>query len=160
MSVVLLFPAVLYGVGLRFEKADRTNELYGWRTLAARVQAERKAIGGDPFVFGVNYRMPSELAFYLPGRPATYSLFLNDRANEYMFWEDERRLIGRNAVFVDDSDSPTHLADLQAVFTRVAPEPPELVFRDPPYKTPIRIVQIARCYGFKGYSVKTWQQGW
>ena len=50
-----------------------------------------RPMGGDPFVFGINYRMPSEAAFYLPGRPQTYSLFLNYKASEYMFWEDPDR---------------------------------------------------------------------
>ncbi|MGO8670876.1 MAG: glycosyltransferase family 39 protein [Capsulimonadaceae bacterium] len=173
MSTIAYFPQGIYAVatfGKRdpavalapYAKVDRINELYGWRTLAARIAAERRAMGGDPFVFGINYRMPSEAAFYLPDRPQTYSLFLNDRANQYMFWEDERALIGRNGIFVDDSDTPDHLDDLRAVFRRVDVEPPLLVHRNPPYgpTTPIRTVQITRCYDFKGYDVRRWQQGW
>ena len=157
-----LFPTLLYGVGLKFPKPkdDRTNELYGWRTLAARVQGEEAAMGGNAFVFGLNYRMPSEAAFYLPGRPQTYSLFLQDRANEYMFWEDPRRLVGRDAIFVNDTDTQDHFDDLRAVFARVEPQPPLLVYRDPPYRTPIRTLQIVRCYGFRGYDVRRWQHGW
>ena len=32
-------------------------------------------MGGDPFVFGINYRMPSEAAFYLPDQPADLRAF-------------------------------------------------------------------------------------
>lgn len=162
IAVSALFPALLYGVGLKFRKPgqDRTNELYGWKTLAARIQKEQTAMGSDPFVFGVNYRMPSEAAFYLPSQPATYSLFLKDRANEYMFWEDPHRLVGRNAVFVNDSETPDHFDDLRAVFRRIEPQPPLEIRRTPPYAAPIRILQIVRCYGFKGYDARRWQDGW
>lgn len=162
LSAVTLFPGLLYGLGLKFSDPtlDRTNELYGWRQMADRVAEERAAMGGDPFVFGVNYRMPSEAAFYLPGQPETYSLFLHDRANEYMFWENPTLLKGRNAVFINDSPTPDHFADLRTVFRRVVPQSPLRVFRDPPYAQPIRIIQIVRCYGFKGYQVRHWQRGW
>ncbi|MBV9850600.1 MAG: glycosyltransferase family 39 protein, partial [Armatimonadetes bacterium] len=162
MSLVTLFPGLLYGLGIKFADPtqDRTNELYGWQQMAGRVALERAAMGGDPFVFGVNYRMPSEAAFYLPGQPQTYSLFLHDRANEYMFWEDPAKLRGRDAVFLNDSPNRDHFGDLRAVFRRVAPQPPLRVFRNPPYSRPIRIIQIVRCYGFKGYQPRRWQRGW
>ena len=117
-------------------------------------------MGGDPFVFGINYRMPSEAAFYLPGQPQTYSLFLHDRANEYMFWEDPRTRSGPRRVFVNDTDTQDHFDDLRAVFTRVEPQPPLRIYRNPPYATPIRTLQIVRCYGFRGYDPQQWQQGW
>jgi len=159
---VALFPQLLYEAGFHYPKAtdDRTNELYGWRQMAGRVAQEKTAMGGDPFVFGINYRMPSEAAFYLPGQPQTYSLFLNYKASEYLFWEDQAALKGRNAIFLNDTDNQDHFDDLRAVFTRVEPQPPLLVSRNPPYAQPIRTVQIVRCYGFRGYDVKRWQDGW
>ncbi|MGI4789709.1 MAG: glycosyltransferase family 39 protein [Janthinobacterium lividum] len=159
---VALFPQLLYSVGVKYPHGadDRTNELYGWRTLGARVTQERAAMGGDPFVFGINYRMPSEAAFYLPGHPQTYALFLNYKASEYLFWEDPKALQGRSAIFLNDTDNQDHFDDLRAVFTRVEPQPPLLVYRNPPYSTPIRTIQIVRCYGFRGYDVKRWQDGW
>ena len=159
---VALFPPLLYAVGVKYPNAtqDRTNELYGWRQMANRVTQEKKAMGGDPFVFGINYRMPSEAAFYLPGRPQTYALFLHYKASEYLFWEDPRALVGKNAIFLNDTDNQDHFDDLRAVFDRVEPQPPLLVTRNPPYTTPIRTIQIVRCYGFHGYNVKRWQDGW
>ena len=162
LAVVPLFPNLLYAAGMKFPKGadDRTNELYGWRQMAGRVTQEKAAMGGDPFVFGINYRMPSEAAFYLPGRPQTYALFLNYKASEYLFWEDPARLKGRNAIFLNDTDTQDHFSDLRAVFARVEPQPPLLVYRKPPYTQPIRTIQVVRCYGFRGYNVKRWQDGW
>ena len=162
LAAAALFPELLYGVGVKFPHAadDRTNELYGWRQMAGRVAQEKAAMGGDPFVFGINYRMPSEAAFYLPMQPQTYALFLNYKASEYLFWENPAALKGRNAVFLNDTDNQDHFNDLRAVFTRVEPQPPLLVSRDPPYTQPIRTIQIVRCYGFRGYDVKRWQDGW
>ncbi len=162
LAVAVLFPSLLYGVGLKLSRPDqdRTNELSGWRVMGERITQEKAAMGGDPFVFGLNYRMPSEAAFYLPNQPQTYSLFLNYKASEYMFWEDPNKLQGRSAIFLNDTDNQDHFDDLRAVFTRIEPQPPLLVYRNPPYATPIRTVQIVRCYGFKGYDVKKWQDGW
>ena len=162
LAVAALFPTVLYAVGIKFPHPtqDRTNELYGWRTLAGRIQEEKAAMGSEPFIFGINYRMPSEAAFYLPGRPQTYALFLHYKASEYLFWENPDTLKGRDALFLNDTDNQDHFDDLRAVFTRVEPQKPLLIYRNPPYTTPIRTIQIVRCYGFKGYDVKHWQDGW
>jgi 4-amino-4-deoxy-L-arabinose transferase-like glycosyltransferase len=162
VSAVILFPSLAYGLGFKLgdPTQDRTNELYGWRQMADRVGVERAAMGGDPFVFGVNYRMPSEAAFYLPGQPQTYSLFLHDRANEYRFWEKPTALIGRNAVFINDSPGQDHFDAVRSVFRRVVPEPPLEIMRDPPYSKPIRVIQVVRCYDFLGYDPHRWQWGW
>ena len=162
LAIVPLFPDLAYRAGIKFPKPtdDRTNELYGWQTLAARIMREKTAMGDDPFVFGINYEMPSEAAFYLPGHPQTYALFLNYKASEYLFWEDPKALQGRNAIFLNNTDNQDHFDDLRAVFTRVEPQPPLLVYRNPPYAAPIRTVQIVRCYGFRGYDVRRWQDGW
>jgi undecaprenyl-diphosphatase len=155
-----IYVSTLTSAGPRIKLLDnRTDELYGWTAMADRVNAERLAMADDPFVFGVNYRMPSELAFYLPGQPQTYSLFLHDRSNEYMFWDEEPALVNRDAIMVNDTQTPDHLDDARAVFNRVVVEPPLLIYRSPDTK-PIRTIQIFRCYGFKGYRREDWQIGW
>jgi hypothetical protein len=160
MTAIVYYPAIGYALGLRL-KSDRTTELHGWRALASRVETEETRTGGpaNTFVFSVNYRLPSELAFYLPGKPTTYSLFLHDRRNEYMFWADPNKQIGKNAIFVNDSDGPDHLDDCRAIFSHVDFEPPFKYYQKP-YTKPIRIIQVYRCYGFKGYNPKNWEQGW
>jgi 4-amino-4-deoxy-L-arabinose transferase-like glycosyltransferase len=164
MSVSGLFPNLLYSVGVKMQKPrlDRTNEVYGWPELADRAAMEQKAIGGKTFFFGVNYRIPSEMSFYTPSHPATYCFVLYDRPTEYMFWQDlQHNLIGDNAVYMNDSDKPDHIDRLDQVFRRVEVQPPLLIYRDPPYgRVPIRIIQVYRCYGFKGYDQAVWQRGW
>ncbi len=160
MTAIVYFPSIGYGLGLRL-KTDRTTDLHGWRALADRVGEEQTAVGGPSksFVFAVDYELPSELAFYLPGQPATYSLYLNSRRNEYMFWSDPNKLLGENAIFVNSSETPDHIDDCRAVFSHVVVEPPFLWYQKP-YNDPVRTVQIYRCYGFKGYDPHKWEQGW
>ena len=143
------------------QKLDRSLEMYGWRETAARVDQERAVLGGPnkAFVFGVNYRIPSQMAFYLPDHPVTYSLALHERASNYMFWEDPNKRIGQNAVFVNDSDGLDDLTECRAIFTKVTVQPP-VEIRRWPYPDPIRTLQIYRCYGFKGYDRTRWQDGW
>jgi len=143
------------------DKLDRSLEMYGWRETAARVDRERTALGGPSkaFVFGINYRIPSQLAFYLPDHPTTYSLALHERASNYMFWESPNRRIGDNAVFVNDADGLDGLPECRAIFSRVEVQPP-IRIRRWPYSDPIRVLQVYRCYGFKGYDRKRWQDGW
>jgi 4-amino-4-deoxy-L-arabinose transferase-like glycosyltransferase len=75
----------------------------GWRELAARVAAEQAKIEGPSFVIGCYYKTASELAYYLPGRPETYSTnALDDEGLQYDFWLDKRVLQGRQAIVVLD----------------------------------------------------------
>lgn len=142
-------------------KIDRSTEMVGWREMATRVQSEQQNLGGPSkcFVFGLNYRLPSQMAFYLPGQPVTYSLALHARANNYMFWENVNQRIGDNAVFVNDGDPTEGLAECRAIFDHVVPAEP-IVIHEWPYKDPIREVQLFRCWGFKGYDRLRWQDGW
>jgi 4-amino-4-deoxy-L-arabinose transferase-like glycosyltransferase len=160
MTAIVYFPSIAYSMGLRL-KTDRTTDLHGWQVFAKRVYAEQQELGGPAksFVFSVNYRLPSELAFYLPGQPETYSLFLHDRRNEYMFWDNPNKRVGQNAIFVNDSNGPDHLDDCRAIFKHVDLEPPFKYYQKP-YKSPVRIIQIFRCYGFKGYNPAQWEKGW
>lgn len=141
---------------------DRTAEMYGWDQVARRVEAEYAAVGGPEkaFVFGVNYRIPSILTYYMPGHPTLYSLPLHERFNNYMFWDNANKKTGENAVFVNDGLSPTEkLEDCREVFAKVEPQPPILVRKreDGP---PIRTLQVFRCYNFKGYDPNKLHDGW
>jgi 4-amino-4-deoxy-L-arabinose transferase-like glycosyltransferase len=159
-TVAFVMPQLARPLHLK-SKMDRATEMVGWRQLASRVAAEQSALGGPAkcFAFGLNYRLPSQLAFYLPGQPVTYSMALDARANNYMFWEDPNKRIGDNAVFVNDSDDTDGLKECRAIFQRVDVAPPLSIWESP-YKEPIRTVQVFRCYGFKGYDRKRWQDGW
>jgi len=141
---------------------DRTTETRNWPDVAARVEFEQASVGGagKSFIFGANYRVPSILSFYLPGHPTTYSLCLHTRENNYMFWDDPNKRLGQNAVFVNDGDSPTDTLDeCRSVFEKVDSQPEIKIYR-PGGHLPIRVLQVFRCYNFKGYVPSQWQSGW
>ncbi|HEY3329326.1 MAG TPA: glycosyltransferase family 39 protein [Capsulimonadaceae bacterium] len=142
-------------------KIDRSTEMVGWKSMASRVADERESLGGAAkcFVFGFNYRLPSQAAFYLPDKPITYSLALHARANNYMFWEDVNKRIGDNAVFINDSETTEGLDECRAIFDKVEVAKPIDIYQAP-YAKPIRTIQVFRCHGFKGYDRKRWQDGW
>ncbi|HVP68558.1 MAG TPA: glycosyltransferase family 39 protein [Anaeromyxobacteraceae bacterium] len=89
---------------LPFPARDATTE--GWKELAARVEREQGERPGMPVV-GCFYRIPSALAYYLPGRPATFSSNAFGEAGlAYDYWEDPATLAGREVLVVlDDRDS-------------------------------------------------------
>jgi hypothetical protein len=59
--------------------------------------------GGKWEVAGYEYKAASELAFYLPGQPETYSNSLIGHPGlQYDYWFDGPKLHGRNFMFVVD----------------------------------------------------------
>ena len=98
---VVLMPLV---PAIPFPARDATTE--GWKPLAARVAQERGAWPGLPVV-GCFYRVPSTLAYYLPGRPETFSSnAFGEPGLAYDYWESPAKLAGREVlVVVDDRDS-------------------------------------------------------
>jgi hypothetical protein len=75
----------------------------GWRELAERARDERASIGPDAPVIGCGYKVASELAYYLPGRPETQSVGLfGENGLAYDEWLDWDRLAGREVLLVRD----------------------------------------------------------
>ena len=98
---LLLMPLV---PALPFPARDDT--MAGWKDLAARVAAAEAGTGGMPVV-GCFYRVPSELAYYLPGRPETFSSnAFGEPGLAYDYWNDPAALAGRDVIVVlDERDS-------------------------------------------------------
>jgi len=87
---------------LPFPARDETSS--GWRELAARVDAELARMPGRPFVVGCYYKTASELAFYLPGRPETFSgNVFGDAGLQYDYWPGAEALLGREGIVVVDA---------------------------------------------------------
>jgi hypothetical protein len=81
----------------------RDEMFAGWRQLAARVDAERRAMGGDPLVVGCTYKPAAELAYYLPGRPRTQSAgVFGENGLQYDEWLDPAAVAGRRLLLVID----------------------------------------------------------
>ncbi len=75
----------------------------GWLELASRVEAERANLPAGAPVVGCNYKVASELAYYLPGRPETVGVgALGEPGLEYDEWLDWERVSGRTALVVLD----------------------------------------------------------
>ena len=81
----------------------RQDVTAGWRELAARVSAEQRRIAGPTFVIGCFYKVASTLAYYLPGRPETYSSnAMGEEGLQYDFWLPPAALAGREGIVVVD----------------------------------------------------------
>jgi len=97
----------------------------GWRELAARVDAERRKLPGDPFVLGCGADVASALAFYLPGQPTTFSSSaMGESAVQYGEWSPAAALAGREGIVVldrRDRSRCTRRADFCAPLERLRP---------------------------------------
>ncbi|HXF48579.1 MAG TPA: glycosyltransferase family 39 protein [Verrucomicrobiae bacterium] len=126
------------------------NSLAGWRELAEKVERMRKKQRGDWLAAGYEYKTASELAFYLPGRPETYSNPLIGRPGlQYDFWFDKKKVLGKNLLFVVDrrdrlNDAP---AVLSRFFKRVD-DPDSLVVKSG--RGYVTTFYIYPCYDYKG----------
>ncbi|MDE3153433.1 MAG: glycosyltransferase family 39 protein [Gemmatimonadota bacterium] len=70
-------------------RRDPVARSAGWHQLADRVEAAQRMVAVDSvhvWVGADKYQDASELAFNLPGRPATFSLNLSGRPNQYDLW--------------------------------------------------------------------------
>jgi len=126
------------------------NSLAGWRELANKVDEMKNRSGGDWLAAGYEYKTASELAFYLPGHPETYSNPLIDQPGlQYDFWFNEQKVLGRNFMFVVDrrdwlNDAPEVLAGF---FSRVD-QPDSIIIKSG--RGYVTTFYIYPCYGYKG----------
>ncbi len=163
LTMVIFLPVFRKSVGLKLPpSADITNTAAGWKHLAAHVAALRDAMqhkdGKPVFICGNNYEFPAEMAFYMPGHPHTYDLFLHWRLTMYAAYIHELKgKLGDNAIFLDvwRHNDP----DLRAIFNRVTWEPDYQVWRKPLYNNPVASISIARCYNFTKYVGLRWASG-
>jgi len=95
ITIVMLFPIV-----------PITGELastFGWKTLAEYVNSKLDTMPSNTFIFGGEYKVPSELSFHLPNHPQTAGPNVIGRPGlQYTYWVNVDTLIGRDAIFVID----------------------------------------------------------
>lgn len=154
---VLVLAHVIYPILPIPQELDRIeDELLGWDQLGDQVgQARAVMPSTEPsFVFGLNYQLASELAFYIPGQPQTVSINRWHRPNVYDYWWKDSDLVGQNAIGVLRSAKRQN--KLLEVFERVDPPMATVSIysrRDKnkdQWGTPRKTYYIYRCYGFKG----------
>jgi hypothetical protein len=164
MVGILLFPQSLPALGLKVDAftAQKPNETYGWPEVTAGLQAARARLAaeGKPvFLAGVNYRVPSLMAFLLPDHPETVELFFDTRRDQYFFWTDPARLVGQNAVLCVDDDKKEAVEIARRYFASVETLPPILVYR-PGFLGPVKYWRVHLCRDFKGYDPTAHVKGW
>ena len=115
----------------------------GWRELAARVEAERTALGGDAFVAGCSYKVSAELGYYLPGRPRTWSSEITgDHGLQYRYWFEPEALVGRAGILVLDPREKNTCARRAEACRPLEPLPPLTVMRG---EDVVTTFQLWRC---------------
>jgi 4-amino-4-deoxy-L-arabinose transferase-like glycosyltransferase len=104
----------------------RDEMFAGWRQLASRVDAERRAMGGEPLVVGCTYKPAAELSYYLAGRPRTQSAgVFGENGLQFDEWLDPAAVAGRSLLLVIDPRERRSCAGkerLCATLTRLEPE--------------------------------------
>ncbi len=100
----------------------------GWRELAARVEAERARLAAGAPTVGCNYKVASELAYYLPGRPETVGAgALGDPGLQYDEWLEWGRVGGRIGLVVLDEREPNACARRAELCSPLEPLEPLVV---------------------------------
>jgi 4-amino-4-deoxy-L-arabinose transferase-like glycosyltransferase len=151
-SLAVGFIFVLTGYASPFLPVSlgKGEAVYGWKELALTVEGVRQKMDADnPIIIGYEYKTASELAFYLPDRPETFSNnFVAEKGLSYDFWSNPNEYKERNAIFVFDQRARyKNPEQLQKFFERVEQEP-ELNVAKRGKK--VTTFHIFRCYGYKG----------
>jgi 4-amino-4-deoxy-L-arabinose transferase-like glycosyltransferase len=120
----------------------------GWRALAARAEAERAALPADAFVAGCNYKVSAELAYYLPGRPRTWSgEIAGDHGLQYRYWLDPAALAGRDGLVVRDRREKRTCERLAEACGSLEPLEPLTVWRG---EAKVTTFDLWRCRSYAG----------
>jgi hypothetical protein len=164
LSAIALFPWLLPALGFRVSarQAKKLNQTYGWEQIAAHVQAGREQLereGKPVFVAGINYRVNSLLAFYLPDQPQTKGLYLRSRRDQYWIWTDPKQLVGHNAVLALDDYNPDAVALARRYFASVEALPPVVVNRAG-FVGPVKTWYVYLCRDFRGYNPEAHVNGY
>ena len=121
----------------------------GWQQLADRVLEIKNEMGKDTFIFGNEYKVPSEITFYTPNHETTHSgEIIGEKGLQYDYWTNISDLIDKNAIFVtSDFERYRNIDNLKKHFQTVEEEPPlKIIYHNKVF----RIFYFYRCYGYKG----------
>jgi hypothetical protein len=138
--ILILLPNIHYGRG---------DYYTGWDKLTNRVEDVRTKIEEPYFICGYEYKLASELAFYLDGHPETVSNNIVGRPGlQYDYWCDPDTLVGYNAIFVyDERQNFKDPSELNKFFNSVEREGKVLIKKAGKKVTEFHIF---RCLNYKG----------
>ncbi len=105
-------------------KYDPTRRVKGWTELGQVIEAYRNARFDDPskvFIFSDQYDMTAALAFYVPGQPRTYCVWVDRRMSQYDLWPGpDQGKTGWDAILVyKDQDDPTPDTPILGMFDSI-----------------------------------------
>jgi len=138
--ILILLPNIHYGRG---------DYYTGWDKLTDRVEEVRTGMTEPYFICGYEYKLASEMAFHLDGRPETVSNNIVGRHGlQYDYWCDPDTLIGYNAIFVyDERQNFKNPDELNKFFETVEPQGTVLIKKAGKKVTEFHIF---RCLNYKG----------
>ena len=152
VSAIGHFPQSLASVGFPLPRdLDPTKRLRGWTELGGQVGEIYQGMSRSrpTFVFSDQYQIASEIMFYVPARPKTYSIQLGRRMNQFDVWGGTEEVLGWDAIFVTGRTDGLPLEVLRSF---------EYVVREWPYhllnidqSAALHSWSIFRCYGFRGF---------
>ena len=121
----------------------------GWKELAVRVTQLKMEMGPDTFVFGHEYKIPSEITYYTMPHMQTHSAeVIGKNGLQYRFWTDTDSLLGRDAIFVtSDAQKFKHTGILERHFTHIEKADSLAIIH---HGKPFRIFYFYKCYDYQG----------
>ncbi len=153
VSAIAHFPQSLASVGLPFPSGlDPTARLRGWAETGRRVSEvyEEMRRSRPTFVFSDQYQIASEMMFYVPAHPKTYTIQLGQRLNQFDLWGGTTEVLGWDAIFVTGRTGEPPIEVLRS-FESVRQERPERVLPHVDQPRALHSWSIYRCYGFLGF---------
>lgn len=152
VSAIGHFPQSLASAGFPLPRTlDPTKRLRGWAEIGQQVSEiyQEMSRSRATFIFSDQYQIASEMMFYVPAHPKTYSIQLGRRMNQFDVWGGTAEVLGWDAIFVTGRTGDAPFEVLRSF---------EYVKREWQYH-PLKFDQsralqswsIFRCYGFRGF---------
>ncbi|HEC25291.1 MAG TPA: glycosyltransferase family 39 protein [bacterium] len=108
-SVIIFIEPYYPLINIKVNKSPVRNIL-GWKKVGREIDKiltiHKK---DDLLIAGRRFQIASELAYYVKGRPQTYSFNYFIRDNEYSFWNNFKDKKGRNFLYVIDTKYGKHI---------------------------------------------------
>jgi len=121
----------------------------GWKELAGRMEKMKLEMGEDTFIFGHEYKIPSEITFYSKNHEKTHcGEIIGEKGLQFTYWTNIDDLVGKDGIFITSNAHRYRKLDkLGAHFDRIEEEPSLIISH---YNKIFRKFYIYRCYGYKG----------
>ena len=133
------------------DSLNPTHRLKGWVDLGEQVDRLRNEDFPDPdkvFIFSENYDITAALAFYTPGQPRTFNVWLDRRMNQYDLWPGPQNRTGWDAVYVRKRYVSKVEDGVEKMFTAIS-EP--MHYQTVHDGAPARKFTLFMCRNYTGY---------